>query len=134
MEKKKSAKANYFDKKENICLAKQFAIAYNARTMTADDIKQRLTRQGMTVKELAKEAQTSYTTLSMVLNGHRPLTPRMEQRLVAALERRNQSGLQFSLSPETSAKLQDLADAKGITPAEAAEQLLSILLNLPGSR
>lgn len=111
-----------------------FAIAYNALAMTADEIKQRLARQGMTVKELAKEAQTSYTTLSMVLNGHRPLTPRMEQRLAAALERSTQNGLQFSLSPETAAKLQALADAKGITPQAAAEELLSILLNLPGSQ
>lgn len=53
---------------------------------------------------------------------------------MAALERSSQNGLQFSLSPETAAKLQALADAKGITPQAAAEELLSILLNLPGSQ
>ena len=58
----------------------------------------------------------------------------MEQRLAAALERSSANGLQFSLSPETAAKLQALADAKGITPQAAAEELLSILLNLPGSQ
>jgi transcriptional regulator with XRE-family HTH domain len=109
-------------------------MAYNALAMTAEEIKERLARRGMTVKELAVEAQTSYTTLSMVLNGHRPLTTRMEQRLLAALERSTQSGLQFTLTPETAAKLQALADAKGITAQEAAEELLSILLNLPGSK
>lgn len=102
--------------------------------MTADDIKRRLAEQGMTAKALAREAQTSYTTLTMVLKGHRPLTQRMEQRLVAALDRCQGGGLQFTLSPETGAKLQALADAKGISVAEAAEELLSILLNLQGSR
>lgn len=102
--------------------------------MTAAEIRDRLTRINMTVKELAREAQTSYTTLSMVLNGRRPLTPRMEQRLVAAMDRCNQNGVQFSLSPETAEKLKALADAKGVTPQEAAEELLSILLNLPVRR
>lgn len=105
-----------------------------AHAMTAEDIKDRLTRLDMTVKELASEAQTSYTTLSMILNGKRPLTPRMEQRLEAALERCTLKGLQFSLAPETSDKLKALAKAKGITAQEAAEELLSLLLNLPVRR
>ena len=102
--------------------------------MTADEIRVRLTRLNMTVKELAREVQTSYTTLSMVLNGRRPLTPRMEHRVVAALDRCKQKGLQFSLSSETAEKLKAFADVKGITPQEAAEELLSILLNLPVRR
>ncbi len=104
------------------------AIAHNEFML--EHIRQGMTEAGLTAKELAEEAQTSYTTLTMILNGKRPLTPRMAKRLDAALMRRRQKGLVFTLPAATERKLCELARKKGITPSEAAEMLLERLLNI----
>lgn len=98
--------------------------------MNAEEIKAEMTALCLTAKELAQEAQTNYSMLTQVLNGKRPLTASMSKRLAAALGRKANKGLVFSLPEETESKLVALARERGITPSQAAERLLERVLNI----
>ena len=111
-------------------LAKSLAIAYRVVAMDVEAIKAEMSVLGVSMKELAAEATVNYSMLSQIINGKRPLTNSMEERLTRAIERMQNKGIAFELPPEAEKRLKELAAANGLSPSEAAQKPLERVLNL----